>query len=319
MIKVSVVIPIYNTKTYLNKCIDSLLNQTLKEIEIILVNDGSTDGSEIILRDYAQKYPEKITLLEQENKGMSMARNAGLAIAKGKYLGFVDSDDWVLETMYQEMVDLAEKDELDIVISDTVDHYPTYKVEHNASRFDSKYTVTPSACNKLFLASFIGDARFPEGLWYEDFCFTTLALMRTDKIGSIHKPFYNCHCREVSIMSNHNSQRNLDILKVLDIIKDSMKTNEIWDRDEMIFQYLVFDHILITSINRVYEQKSDSKKLVLKEFDKYVKNTDLDFDKIREKFDIPNRRMLVAKLNYNKLYFVSYLILRISAKLKGRA
>ena len=93
-IKVSIIIPVYNVEKYLQKCLESLVNQTLKEIEIICINDGSTDKSEEILKIFAQK-DDRIIVVNKENEGQSVARNVGIKLAKGEFLGFVDSDDWV--------------------------------------------------------------------------------------------------------------------------------------------------------------------------------------------------------------------------------
>ena len=98
--KVSIIVPIYNSEKYMNKCIESILNQTLTEIEIILVNDGSTDNSGKIIDNYAKK-DNRIKVIHQQNSGPSVARNKGISTAKGKYIGFVDSDDYIESTMYE--------------------------------------------------------------------------------------------------------------------------------------------------------------------------------------------------------------------------
>ena len=93
-VKVSVIIPLYNVENYLKQCLDSVVNQTLKEIEIICINDGSTDNSKQILEDYARK-DDRIKIINRKNSGQGVARNVGIKYAKGEYIGFVDSDDWV--------------------------------------------------------------------------------------------------------------------------------------------------------------------------------------------------------------------------------
>ena len=98
MPKVSIIVPVYNVEEYLERCLDSLVNQTLKDIEIIIVNDGSTDGSKEKIQKYINKY-KNIVYLEKENGGLSSARNYGIPYAKGEYIGFVDSDDYVELTM----------------------------------------------------------------------------------------------------------------------------------------------------------------------------------------------------------------------------
>ena len=101
--KVSVIVPVYNTKNYLNECLDSILKQTIEEMEILVVDDGSTDGSTDIIKEYAEKYPTKIKAFYKQNGGQAQARNLALLHACGEYLGFVDSDDWIDPEMYLEM------------------------------------------------------------------------------------------------------------------------------------------------------------------------------------------------------------------------
>ena len=106
--KLSIIIPVYNTGEYLSRCLDSVINQTYKEIEIICVNDGSTDNSLQILNDYA-KCDDRIIIINQKNLGSSEARNNGLKIIKGKWVGFVDSDDWVDLNYFEELINLGNK------------------------------------------------------------------------------------------------------------------------------------------------------------------------------------------------------------------
>lgn len=116
-IKVSVIVPIYNTEKFLRKCIESIVNQTLQEIEIILINDGSTDNSHNICLEYAEKYPEKIRYINNKNIGCSATRNLGIELAKGEYIAFVDSDDYIEKGMYKEMYEVTRNKNLDVVVS----------------------------------------------------------------------------------------------------------------------------------------------------------------------------------------------------------
>ena len=116
MRSVSVIVPVYNVEKYLARCLDSLLNQTQPDIEILVVNDGSTDASGHIVDEYARKYPDRIRAFHMENEGVSAARNRGVAKAQGKYLTFVDSDDYVTGDYLERMVTAAEKNSSDLVI-----------------------------------------------------------------------------------------------------------------------------------------------------------------------------------------------------------
>ena len=269
-IKVSVIIPVYNTEDYLKECIESLVNQTLREIEILIVNDGSTDSSLEIMKEFKNKYPNIIKIFDKVNGGQASARNYALPFAQGEYLGFVDSDDWVDSTMYEEMYEKAEKEDADIVICDMVDHFPDRTVCYPSSRFENKFKVTPSECNKLFKRSLVKEDVFPVGLWYEDFEFTTMQLMKTDCISVIHKGLYHCHCREVSTMYNNNSEKNQDILVVLEHLVEYVEKNGWYEKYKNVLEYLYIDHVLITSINRVQKQTNEKKKIVINNLRKEV-------------------------------------------------
>ena len=115
MSKVSIIIPVYNVEKYLKKCLDSVINQTYKDIEIICVNDGSKDGSENILKEYATK-DSRIKIIEKKNGGLSSARNAGLDVASGEYCYFVDSDDWIELNTIEKLTDIILSNDVDVVV-----------------------------------------------------------------------------------------------------------------------------------------------------------------------------------------------------------
>lgn len=126
--KISIIVPIYNVEDYLSRCLESLLSQRLKEIEIITVNDGSTDGSSNILKDYAKK-DDRIVVIEKENGGVSSARNAGFLAAKGEYIGFVDPDDWIDNDMYEQLYHTAIQENADIVMCTYIREFGTHSKE----------------------------------------------------------------------------------------------------------------------------------------------------------------------------------------------
>ena len=124
----SIIVPIYNVELYLRQCLDSILRQTFEDFELILVNDGSTDNSPNICDDYAAR-DARIIVVHKENGGLVSARKAGLSIAKGKYIGYVDSDDWIEADMYQALCDAAQAFNVDIVICDIIENYQDYEVK----------------------------------------------------------------------------------------------------------------------------------------------------------------------------------------------
>ena len=179
--RVSIIVPVYNTENYLPDCLNSLLNQTLKEIEIICVDDGSTDNSLSILKKYS-KMDNRIIVLEQENKGGGMARNFGMSIAKGEYLIFLDSDDFFNENLLYETVKAADNFLADIVIclfkryNNTSGNYlhdnygfiknnfPNYMFNYHTNPNKFFQSFTPATWNKLFRHSFIKE----HGLYFQD-------------------------------------------------------------------------------------------------------------------------------------------------------
>ena len=314
MIKVSIIVPVYNVEKYLKKCLDSLINQTLKEIEIIIVNDGSPDNSQKIIDDYKEKYPQKIASFIKENGGQGEARNYGLKYAKGEYISFVDSDDWLSENALESMYIKAKENNSDVVICDMIDHYSDHEIYHNCTKYFQVFEVTPSACNKIFKRSIIGNLEFIPKVWYEDFDFTTKIFLNTDRISCISEGFYHCNCGHISTMNNDNSLKNLDMITVIeDIKKYAYKNNK---DDKNLISYLIFNHILITSINRVALQKNKDKKYVINQFIMYCKNNISDYKKQKFYQNIPRNRKIIANLNYHKMWNISKLLLKLKEKIK---
>ena len=236
-------------------------------------------------------------------------------LAKGKYVKVVDSDDWLDLNTLEKMYNLAKKDKSDIVICDMVDHYSNYTIYHNCTKYNSVFEVTPSACNKIFRKELIKDFRFLSKLWYEDFDFTTKILFNTNKISNISEGFYHCNCGHESTMNNNNSKKNLDMIIVIEDIIDYLKKNDKYDKN--IVSYLIFNHILITTINRVAIQKSIDKKDVIRQLIKYSKDNISDYRRQTFYKNISRNRKIIAWLNYHNMYNLSKIILNIKGKIKG--
>ncbi|PWL44103.1 MAG: glycosyl transferase family 2 [Bacillota bacterium] len=315
--KVSIIVPVYNTKDYLKQCLDSLVAQTLEDLEILVVDDGSTDGSTEIVREFSERYPERLKAYFKDNAGQASARNYALQYAKGEYIGFVDSDDWVDSSMYEVMLAFAQKEMLDIVVCNLDDHFSNGKViAYDTNHAKNKFMQTPSACNKLFSKNLIGNQTFMDGIWYEDFNFTTKLLMKTECIGYCAEFFYHCHSRTVSTMNNHNSPKNLDIIVAVDDILDFARRNFLYDKYEKDIEYIVLEHVLITTINRVARQKHPEKNRVIAELRHYVKNKYPKFQRDEAFLNMPRNRRIVAKMNAMGLHSLSRILLLLSAKIK---
>lgn len=226
MPKLSVIVPIYNVEQYLERCIESILNQTFQDFELILVDDGSPDGSPRIIDEYVNK-DNRIIAFHQVNGGVSNARNNGLKHASGKYVSFIDPDDWIDNHMFQKCVSYAERNNLDIVACNIDSFYPDGTMaqhpiffsgimsakEFVLHIFDKPRTIFGGVCNKLFKRSMISDC-FDESL---RICGDNLFLIQycrnIQNAGVINKPFYHVFERENSAM-RANPERLVDGLTV---------------------------------------------------------------------------------------------------------
>ena len=204
-VSVSIVVPIYNMEKFLPKCLESIINQTLRDIEIILVNDGSKDNSGEIADEYASR-DERIKVIHKINEGVSSARNAGIDIASGKYIGFVDPDDWISHDMYQKLYSTASKEELDIVICHNYNHYTetglvkidSFNIKENTLRNIRRHTLNDdyfsAVWNMIFKKSMIIEkkCRFPENFTvWEDGYFILKAMYHTERIKYLEEPYYH--------------------------------------------------------------------------------------------------------------------------------
>ena len=234
MIKVSVIIPVYNVELYLEECLDSIIGQSLQEIEIICVNDGSTDSSLSILYKYAQT-DNRIQIINQSNKGQSSARNVGLGLAKGVYIYFMDSDDILDTTALYELYKLAKQDQLEVLYFDAsviyenedlavkYDSYMTtysYIRKHNynsiisgASMFTAMYNngeYRCQPCMQLTQADYIRgiDLRFLEGIFHEDHLFYFLCIIQAARVSHLNKPYFVRRIRVNSTMTQTKDFRH---------------------------------------------------------------------------------------------------------------
>jgi len=212
-IKVSIVVPVYNVEKYLERCLDSLINQTLKEIEIICVNDGSKDNSDKILEKYSQK-DNRIKIINQENSGLSAARNTGMNYVKGEYIGFVDSDDWVDIDFYEKLYNAAKKNDCDIAVADFIRQHPKKQKrrlniteEKVYETAEEKYLICKTyreGCvwNKIYKTEFLKniDLKFVVGMYYEDRDFTARSLYFSKKLVTVPGTYYRYFVNPKSIV-----------------------------------------------------------------------------------------------------------------------
>ena len=227
MKKVSVIVPVYNVEQYLNECLESLVNQTLEEIEIIVVNDGSPDNSQDIIDEYVEKYPTKIRSFIKENGGISDARNYGIKKAVGEYIGFVDSDDYVDVTMFEKLYKQASIYKSDIVVCDFIKDYGNSLQRtrniRNWSLFDSKilenpvllFHSKPYAWNKLYKRNMFLDNNmfFPVGQCFEDSAIIYNILYLANKITCVKEQLYYYRVNRLESITNTVNRKMFDIFK----------------------------------------------------------------------------------------------------------
>lgn len=306
--KLSVIVPVYKAEKTLRKCVDSLLAQTLGDLEIILVNDGSPDGCQAILDDYAARFPDTVRTKTVENGGQGRARNFGIDMARGDWLGFVDSDDWVLPEMYEKLIAAAEKEGADVAVCDTLECYEDGGTRLlRAWREGSALAAAGSSCDKVFRRSLIGDLRFPEGLWYEDFAFSALALSRTERLARVPETLYCYRIGHPSTMHNDNARKNLDLLAVLDLLRGPMEAEG--RRED--YESLVLNHALLDGVNRLRRQNGSDKENVIREIRNYVNRQIPDLGRCAAFKAESAKRRLVMRLNYHGLDKVSAALLKL--------
>lgn len=268
--KVSVIVPVYNVENHLAKCLDSLLAQTHEAIEILVVNDGSKDNSEKIIQDYAQKHPEKIRPFLKENGGLSDARNFGIEHATGSYLAFVDSDDYVTPDMFKEMVDLAERYQVKMVLCNIqkVDHYggiiqkltqiPNMPEIINLEEHFSVFSdVSYFACNKLFKKELFEQKRFKKGVHFEDIQLIPQLLLECDRIAQTQSFHYQYFERTDSITKTH-TEKGLDILKAVEDVEVFFRTTPYSERHKELKNFQIFEGVYSFLAYLAFVKKEDT-------------------------------------------------------------
>lgn len=253
--KVSIIVPVYNVENYLAKCLDSLVNQTFQDVEILVVNDGSKDNSEKVIEEYAQKYPEKIKAFTKENGGLSDARNFGIDKSTGDYIGFVDSDDYVTETMFEEMLLLAEKHQAKMVICNIqkvdekgqivqkLTQIPNMdekiQLDRNFSIFSD---ISYFACNKLFKKELFHQRRFKKGVHFEDIQLIPQLLLECDTIAQTQNFHYQYLERSDSITKTH-TEKGLDMLKAVADVENVFSGSQYSKKKEELKNFQIFEGV----------------------------------------------------------------------------
>ncbi len=314
IMKVSVIVPVYNVEKYLRKGLDSLVNQTLDKYEVILVNDGSTDTSQAIINEYASKYP-CIKNYEKENGGMSSARNMGLKHAKGEYIAFMDSDDYVEPEFLAKMYEKAKKDNSDVVICD---YYALNEEEKRYIKCHMNYSSNqkieyllspPMVWSKLIKKEIMDKVSFTEGIYYEDLDICMRLHPFIKKVSFVDEPLYDYYLQHSGSIMTQKAFNN-HLLDIFLVLEDSKKILEKKYFKEI--EYIYITHLLRTATLRFLDYPN-TRDILLK-----INNT------MKEEF--PNWKeneyyrkssfkvKLICFLAIHRLYFA----LKMMKKLTGR-
>lgn len=239
-VKVSIIIPVYNVERYLTRCLDSLINQTLKDIEIICINDGSTDSSLKILKEYQQK-DNRITIIDKENQGQSIARNIGISKSIGEYIGFVDSDDWVDLDFYEKLYSSAIKHNADIAVAGIIRLHKYNKKNHlkiNNESITEDFEKKLKLCdipdksyvwNKIYKSDKIKEynLKFKEKMIYEDVIFTPEVILKLNKLVTVPNIKYYYWRNPNSTVTQRNEKAKQDSVYAHKYAQDFFKEHGI--------------------------------------------------------------------------------------------
>lgn len=287
MIKVSVIVPVYNTEKYLNRCLDSLVNQSLKEIEILVINDCSTDNSKIILDKYEKEYKNIKVIHNKTNKGIGYNRNLGIKEAKGEFISFIDSDDWVDKTMFEKMYNKALNDKLDLVICN---YFRKLMREDELIDIDSDFNIkffentnlkkspnllidiNTAPWNKLYKKELIENIKFPEDLKYEDAVFVMECLSKAKKIGMIEDKLNYYLVRNKSETTVMN-EKVFDILKITKIIENNFKKTKYYNDIKDYAEAYIITNLFRYTLQQKYQKDNLLKNKFIDEVFNYLNDS----------------------------------------------
>lgn len=314
--KVSVVVPVYNVEPYLDKCLNSLLNQSFEDFEVIIVNDGSPDKSALIIEKYVELNSKVFKSFTKKNGGLSDARNYGLKHVKGKYVTFVDSDDYVEKDYLRKLYNKIEGEDLDIVACNIneISIRGEKKLYENVKNEQDYIIGLPSAVNKIFRRSFLNsvDFQFKKGIYYEDLEAIIPLGFEDAKISSINDVLYNYVKRENSITTQKKYNPKMDsIYIVIDSIIKKSEKKKVYDKYVSEIEWITISRLFHDSglVFLNYKESlpnlKKSKEYLNYHFPKWYKNKYLKKQKMRYK--------IIVYL----LYFNCKCVLRLYYKYKG--
>ncbi|MBU3127159.1 glycosyltransferase [Clostridium tagluense] len=322
---ISVIVPVYKVELYLSRCIDSIINQSYKNLEIILVDDGSPDNCGRICDEYANK-DNRIKVIHKGNGGLSSARNSGLNVSTGDYIGFVDSDDWIESAMFKSLVELAERENADIVQCGFQEVFNDGTVKRKycfdngcynnnvdiLTAYFSQTKIHVVVWNKLYRSYLFDSVSMVEGRLNEDTMVSFELMLKTKKFLSISSVYYNYLQRDTSIIGSSFSPKRLDAIfagnYVLDLCTKNCPENINYAHILIcMYCFYLYNDLNISKVDNELEYE----KIILNEFYEH-------YNKIKNSREFKltriNNKFLIRSLIFNKYFAV--LIYRLYRKFK---
>lgn len=320
---ISVVVPVYNVENYVGKCLNSILNQTYKNLEIIVVDDGSTDNSSNICRDYAKK-DKRIKIIQQKNRGLANARNTGLNQLSGEYVTFIDSDDWIEDAFVQTLyVDLVNHN-CDISM---VKHYIDYPEKTVIAASYRNYLMQPNVClkkllygndvdisawGKLYRTSLFKHIRYPDGKEFEDTVVTPLLIMQSQLVFLDSTPLYHYQRYDKNSITNGEYSP-----KKLDLVTQSFETANLVKKTypeltKACDRFIIWAHL--ATLIRILRSKNRAEKDILNIIS-YIKahRKTIIFDKGSS---LSDKLSLLATMFGPKFYY--FIWKKVYCKIRGK-
>ncbi len=255
MSKLSVIVPCFNAGSYISKALDSLVNQTLKDIEIIVINDGSTDNSKEVIESYKSQYPEIIKAYHQNNKGIASVRNFGVSLVQSEYFGFLDSDDYTTVDMFEKMYNKAKETDADVVVSN-------FKwVSEKGERIEVEGPYKPgkdmmvklfaTLWNKIYKTEVVKKSgiNFPDGNRYEDACFLYCLTSQINRVEFIDEAFVS-YVQVSSSITHTNNEQVKNMINVFNIIYNFYINHGLFDEYKSELEYIHIKFFLGNSFLR---------------------------------------------------------------------
>lgn len=309
---ISIIVPCYNVCKIVDKCFNSLVNQTYKNIEIIFIDDGSKDNTKDVLKKLI-KSDKRCKYIYKTNGGLSSARNCGMKYIKGKYVCFIDSDDYVsfdyIEKLYESII----INNSNISICDIERIYPNHTSINKMDNLTIEMCKFPAAWNKMYLASLFKDysIQFPEGLWYEDLG-TIPKLTMLENYSIVNLPLYKYVQNSSSIMHTYDD-RIYQIYKVIEDVENFCKENNIYDSKYSNLEFINVYHVLLGTIYRASFHEKFSTNMIK---DIYLNVTTKYPNWYKNKYikNLP----FIYKIFFKILKFKMFRIIYIALKLFGK-